>query len=142
MTIINLKNVNAGKTVYPPLKAGHYLAEIIDTQAKNISQDRGKLLEVKLRVVQGTAVDRYLYDWILIGHIDQKEVEKAERKLARLARAILGDLMEEGPIDSEDLHHIPLIVEVTLKKGTNDNPDRNYIRSYKPASDAETIVLA
>lgn len=122
----------SAKSNRPPIKPGFYLAEIIQTATKNISNNKGSMLEVRFKIIQGSSENRSVYDRFLIGHNNTRVTEIALQRLTRLLRALgLGNI--DMLCDSEELHDIPLVIEVAIDQESKDYPDRNFVKRYYSA---------
>ena len=139
----NLNNFDAN-TVEPtadfdPIPAGTYVAMITDSQMKPTKNGSGEYLELSFQVLEGDYKNRLLWARLCLNHSKDITAKIARGHLAAICRAV-GVLT---PRDSAELHNLPLMVKVVLKKRKDNGELANEIKSFsarqtRPAPVANT----
>ena len=126
----NLGKFNANEveptTVFEPLPAGKYLAAITASEMKPTKKGDGSYLEMELTVLGDTYKGRKVWDRLCINHPNELTQKIARGTLSAICRAI-GVLQ---PNDSVELHNLPLVISVRLKKREDTGELSNEIRGY------------
>ena len=109
-------NFNAGEVEpnagFDPIPADKYVAMMTGSQMKPTKNGDGSYLELEFTVLEGQYKDRKLWDRLCLNHPNPETVKIARGTLSALCRAV--GVMQ--PRDSADLHNLPLLVTVRLKK--------------------------
>jgi hypothetical protein len=113
-------------TSFDPLPAGKYLAAITGTEMKPTKNGDGSYLEIEFTVLEGEHKDRKVWDRLCLNHPNAQTVKIARGNLSALCRAI--GVMQ--PRDSVELHNIPLVVTVKLKKREDTGDLANEVKGY------------
>jgi hypothetical protein len=114
---------NAG---FDPIPAGKYLAVITATVMKPTKNGKGEYLELELEVVEGPYKGRKVWDRLTLKHPNEQTVQIARGTLSAICHAI--GVMK--PKDSIELHNLPLVVSVALKKREDTGEPTNVIKGY------------
>jgi hypothetical protein len=126
----NLNGFNAHEvepsSTFDPLPAGKYLAAVTGTEMKATKDGKGSFLNIELTVVEGQYKDRKVWDRLCLNHSNSQTVKIAQGNLSALCRAV--GVMT--PRDSVELHNIPLVVTVKLKKREDTGELTNEVRGY------------
>lgn len=139
----HLNNFNANEveptTDFDPIPAGTYVAVITDSQVKPTKDGMGEYLELTFQVLEGEYKNRLLWARLCLNHSKEITAKIARGHLSAICRAV-GVLT---PRDSAELHNLPLVVKVGLKKRTDNGELTNEIKSYsarqtRPAPAANT----
>lgn len=120
-----------------PLAAGEYRVAIINSEMKPTKNGTGKFLELTLEVLEGQYKGRRLWDRLNLINPNSQAVEIARSTLSAICHAT-GKLQ---PKDSGELHSIPMIARVALRKRADNGEDTNEIKGYKKCSN-ETVAPA
>ncbi len=132
----NLNGFNANEVEpnapFEPLPAGKYLAAITDTEMKPTKKGDGAYLELTFEVLDGPCKGRKIWDRLCINHPNPQTVQIARGSLSAICRAV-GVLQ---PRDSVELHNIPLLITVKLKKREDTGELTNEIKGYEPKAAA------
>ncbi|MCC6581541.1 MAG: DUF669 domain-containing protein [Phycisphaeraceae bacterium] len=135
----NIGNFNANdvepNTPFDPLPAGKYLAAITASEMKPTKSGDGTYLQLEFEVLEGEFRGRKVWDRLCINHPNAMTVKIARGNLSAICRAV--GVMQ--PKDSCDLHLIPLIVSVAVKKRPDTGELTNEIRGYAPKSTATGV---
>jgi hypothetical protein len=126
----NLNGFNAHEvepsSPFEPIPAGKYLAAVTGTETKPTKNGDGSYLEIELTVLEGEHKDRKVWDRLCLNHPNAQTVKIARGNLSALCRAI--GVMQ--PRDSVELHNIPLVVTVKLKKREDTGELANEVKGY------------
>ena len=126
----NLNNFNANEveptTDFDPIPAGTYVAMITDSQMKPTKNGSGEYLELSFQVLEGDYKNRLLWARLCLNHSKDITAKIARGHLAAICRAV-GVLT---PRDSAELHNLPLVVKVVLKKRKDNGELTNEIKSF------------
>ena len=113
-------------STFDPLPAGKYLAAITGTEMKPTKDSTGSYLNVELTILDGPYKDRKVWDRLCLNHPNAQTVKIARGNLSAICRAV--GVMQ--PSDSVELHNIPLVVTVKLKKREDTGELTNEVRGY------------
>jgi len=126
----NLNGFNANEvepnTALDPLPAGKYLAAITASEMKPTKAGDGSYLQLEFTVVDGDCKGRKVWDRLCLNHPNQQTVKIARGNLSAICRAV--GVMQ--PKDSVELHNIPLVITVKLKKRDDTGELANEVRGY------------
>ncbi|MCC7407233.1 MAG: DUF669 domain-containing protein [Phycisphaeraceae bacterium] len=128
----NLSGFNAA-TVEPsqefePIPAGKYLAMITESQMKPTKNGAGRYLQLSFQILDGPYKGRFVWARLNLQNPNPTTVQIARQELSAICRAV--GVMTPG--DSTELHNLPLMISVKLKK-RNDLPGgemTNEVRGY------------
>jgi hypothetical protein len=126
----NLGNFNAHEVepnvAFDPLPAGKYLAAVTATEMRPTKDGTGSYLSIELTVMDGPYKDRKVWDRLCLNHSNPETVKLARGSLSALCRAT--GVMQ--PRDSVELHNIPLMATVKLKKREDNGEMANQVTGY------------
>jgi len=126
----NLNGFNANEveptTTLDPLPAGRYLAAITASEMKPTKAGDGTYLQLEFTVVEGDCKGRKVWDRLCLNHPNAQTVKIARGNLSAICRAV-GVLQ---PKDSVELHNVPLVITVKLKKRQDTGELTNEVRGY------------
>ena len=132
----NLNGFNANDieptAPFEPLPAGKYLAAITASEMKPTKKGDGSYLELEFTVLDGDCKGRKAWDRLCINHPNDLTQKIARGSLSAICRAV--GVMQ--PKDSVELHNIPLVVTVKLKKRKDTGELTNEIKGYEPKASA------
>ena len=132
----NLNGFNANEVEpnapFEPLPAGKYLAAITDSEMKPTKKGDGSYLELTFEVLDGPCKGRKVWDRLCINHPNDLTQKIARGSLSAICRAV--GVMQ--PRDSVELHNIPLVITVKLKKREDTGELTNEIKGYEPKASA------
>lgn len=133
-------NFNAGEVEpnagFDPIPADKYVAMMTGSQMKPTKNGDGSYLELEFTVLEGPYKDRKLWDRLCLNHPNPETVKIARGTLSALCRAV--GVMQ--PRDSADLHNLPLLVTVRLKKRKDTDELVNEVKGY--AARKSTVTQA
>jgi hypothetical protein len=126
----NLSGFNAHDvdpaTTFEPIPAGKYLAAIIASEMKPTKSGVGKYLELSLQILDGPYRNRVVWARLNLDNPNPTTVQIAKAELSAICRAV--GVMT--PRDSQDLHNLPLVVSVRLKKRDDTGEMTNEVKGY------------
>lgn len=113
-------------TNFDPIPAGKYLAIIVASEIKPTRNGKGEYLQLELDILDGPHKGRKIWDRLVIKHSSEQTVKIARGTLSSICRAV--GVM--APRDSAELHNLPLIVSVGLKKRDDTGELTNTVKGY------------
>ncbi len=108
------------------IPAGEYPAMVTASQMKATKDNNGEYLELVLEIQDGEFKGRRLWDRLNLNNRNSQAVEIAQRQLSALCHAI--GVMQVT--DSEQLHHKPCTVKVSVRQEAGREPT-NEVKGYK-----------
>lgn len=111
---------------FDPIPAGKYLAIISESEMKPTKSGSGDYLQLTFQVIEGEHKGRLLWARLNLDNPNSTTVKIARAELSAICRAV-GVL---APKDSIELHNIPLIITVGLKKRDDTGELTNVIKGY------------
>lgn len=114
-----------------PLPAGWHRAHIVDSEMKPTKDGKGKYLQLEFECLDEPLKNRKFWDRLNLVNPSTEAVRIAQSQLSALCHAA-GVLRINH---SSQLHHIPVLVKLTIKQDEGFEP-RNEIRGYKTTSAA------
>jgi len=126
----NLNGFDA-RTVEPtadfePIPAGKYLAAITASEMKVTKKGDGSYLQLEFTVLDGDCKGRKVWDRLCINHPNDLTQKIARGNLSAICRAV--GVMQ--PHDSVELHNLPLLITVKLKKREDTGELTNEVKGY------------
>ena len=121
---------------YDVLPAGKYVAQIIESEMRVTSNGMGQFLWLMLDILEGPYKGRKVFDQLNLVNQNTTTVEIAQRALSAICHAT-GKLQVA---DSEELHLIPMTIQVTVKPPKNGYGERNAIRYLVPTEGAQAAA--
>ncbi len=132
----NLNGFNASEVDpnvgFEPIPAGKYLCIITNTQMKPTKNGTGEYLEIEMDVIEGEHKGRKVWDRLTLKHPNEMTVRIARSTLSSICRSI--GVM--APKDSVELHNLPVMVSVGMKKREDTGELTNVIKGYAAKRDA------
>jgi hypothetical protein len=132
----NLTGFNAHEveptTPFEPIPAGRYLAAVTASEMKPVKSGSGSYLELTFTVLEGEYKNRVLWARLNLNNPNPTAVKIARSELSALCRTV--GVMQ--PKDSVELHNIPLLITVKLKKRSDNDELTNEIKKFEPKSAA------
>jgi len=126
----NLNGFNAHEvepsSTFDPLPAGKYLAAITASEMKATKDGVGSYLNIEFTILEGEFKERKVWDRLCLNHPNAQTVKIARGNLSAICRAV--GVMQ--PRDSVELHNIPLLVTVKLKKREDTGELANEVKGY------------
>jgi hypothetical protein len=117
---------------FEAIPAGKYLAAITDSEMKPTKNGSGSYLQLTFTILEGEYKGRVVWARLNLVNPNQTAVKIAQSELSAVCRAV--GVMT--PRDSCELHNIPLLVTVKVKKREDTGELANEVRGYEPKSAA------
>jgi hypothetical protein len=128
----NLNGFNANdvepNSSFEPIPAGKYLAAITASETKPTKSGGGSFLELTFSILEGAYKGRQLWARLNLDNPNATAVKIARGDLSAICRAV--NVMQ--PKDSTDLHNLPMVINVKLKKRPDTGDLSNEIRGFEP----------
>lgn len=110
-----------------PVPAGKYRAIITKSEWKATKAGTGRYLEFVIQIVEGESNGRMLWARLNLENPNQTAVDIARKELSSICRAT-GKLK---PRDTMELHDIPFIVDVAVKRREDTGDLSNEVKGYQ-----------
>jgi len=107
--------------------AGEYIAHMVASETKENSKKTGTFLLCEFEVIEGPHKGAKFWDRLNLSNPSPQAVSIARGSLSAICRAV--GVMK--PKDSTELHNLPLVLIVKLKKRDDNGEDTNEIKGYK-----------
>ena len=117
---------------FEPIPAAKYLAVITASELKETKAGDGRYLELTFQVIDGPYKGRNLWARLNLDNPNETAVKIARAELSAVCRAV--GVMT--PRDSCELHDLPLVVSVKLKKRDDTGELTNEIKGYEKKESA------
>ena len=114
--------------LFPP---GRYTVQIVNSEMRPHRNGQGQGLSIEMEILDGPVTGRRMFDRLNLVHANQQTVEIAQRTLSAICHAT-GRMQVQ---DSEELHLIPMIADVTVAPPKNGYGEQNRIR-YRPLDES------
>ena len=111
---------------FDPLPAGKYLAAVTASEMKQTKAGDGSYLELTLTVLEGQYKNRTLWARLNLDNPNKLAVKIARSELSAICHAV-GVL---APKDSVELHNLPMVITVKVKKRDDTGDLTNEIKGY------------
>jgi len=126
----NLGNFNANEveptTSFDPIPAGKYVAAITESEMKATKTGNGSYLQLTFTLLEGEYKNRILWARLNLNNPNATAVKIARSELSAICHAV--GVMQ--PKDSVELHNLPLVITVKLKKREDTGELTNEIKGY------------
>lgn len=119
---------------FDPIPAGKHVCIITGTEMKPTKAGDGEYLQIELEVIDGPHKGRKLWDRLILQHPNEMTVRIARGTLSSICRAV--GVM--APKDSVELHNLPLVASVGLKKREDTGEMTNVVKGYAKRGAAES----
>lgn len=120
-----------------PIPAGKYLAVITESEMKPTKNGSGQYLQLTFQVLDGPCKGRLVWSRLNLHNSNATTVQIAQQELSSICRAV-GVLT---PSDSVELHNIPLVVTVKLKKRDDTGDLTNEVKGYAKRESAPASAV-
>ncbi len=111
---------------FEPIPAGKYVAVITDSDWKTNKAGTGRYLELTFQVTEGDYQNRLLWARLNLEHPKAIAVQIANADLSAICRAV--NVLK--PKDSSELHNLPLVIHVRVKKRDDNGELINEAKGY------------
>jgi hypothetical protein len=116
------------RTAMDPIPAGRYLTILSSSELKANKSGTGQFLELVFTVIEGEFKNRQLWARLNLVNPNAVATKIAQAELSALCRAV--NVLT--PRDSCELHNLPLVVRVRLKRRQDTGELANTICGYEP----------
>jgi len=123
----NADDVEVVDEDFSPLPSGEYPVIVEESEFRDTKAGDGHYLFLQLSIIDGHGKNRKLFDRLNLDNPNPQAVEISKKQLASLCRAA----GKQKITDSSELHDIPVIARVEIRKGSNGYDDSNDIKGYK-----------
>lgn len=113
-------------TGFEPIPAGRYQAVICESEMKPNKAGTGHYLQLTFQIIDGPYKNRYLWARLNLDNPNETAVQIARAELSAICRAV--GVM--SPNDSVELHNLPLVISVKLKKRNDTQELENVLAGY------------
>ncbi len=114
---------------FSPIPVGDYLAEITKSTMETTKNGKGQYLKLEYKVLAGEHAGRVFWSNLNLVNDNAQTVEIAQKELATICKAA-GKVVIS---DSGELHGIPMMVKLGIKKGDGQYLDQNTVKNYAVA---------
>ena len=125
-------------TPYELLPAGKYSAQIVESEMRVTRNGMGQFLWLMLDILDGQHKGRKIFDQLNLVNPNPTTVEIAQRTLSAICHAT-GRMHVS---DSEELHLIPMTIQVKIKPPKNGYGESNAIAYFPPEGGGATAAAA
>ena len=115
-------------TPYELLPAGKYRAQIVESEMRVTRNGMGRFLWLMIDILEGEYAGRKIFDQLNLVNPNPTTVEIAQRTLSAICHAT-GRMQVS---DSEELHLIPMTIQVKIKPPKNGYGESNAV-AYLPS---------
>ena len=112
---------------------GYYLMAITESSREKTKDGKNYYTKLRVDILRGEYKGRCVFRNLNLEHSNEQAQEIAERELISICNACGLAAVE----DSEELHGIPMLCKVGIKKGNDEYGDQNIIRKYSQPSEDE-----
>lgn len=122
---------------YKAIDGGTYVAHIIKSEMKDTKNKGGKYLQLTFKILEGDHVGRQIFARLNLVNANIQTTEIAEKAMNSICAAAGIENLE----DSEQLHNIPMLIDVVKRDAAGGYAEQNDIKNYH-AYDGAAIVPA
>lgn len=113
---------------FEPIPADKYLVVVTASELKTTKSGTGSYLQLEFTVIDGEYKGRKIWSRLNINNPNSVAVKIAQGDLSAICRSV--GVMQ--PRDSIELHNLPLMITVKLKKRQDTGELTNEIKGYEP----------
>lgn len=109
---------------------GKYVVQITKSELKPTSKKDGERLNFTFKILEGKFKGRFIFSGLNVKNPNKQAEEISMKELTSICKAC-------GVVDLKDtnqLHAIPIVVDVVIKPAEGEYQAQNRIKSYKPYS--------
>ena len=111
---------------FEAIPSDKYVVEITHSEFKPTKSGNGSYLEFEYTVLEGEYRGRKVWDRLCLNHSTQKTVDIARSHLSAICHAV--NVLR--PRESNELHHIPLVITVKARKDESTDTIFNEVKGY------------
>jgi hypothetical protein len=112
-----------------PIPAGTYLAQVIESDIKDLASGNGKGMKLTFEIIDGQYKGRRIWENLNIQHTNEDSQRIAQSQLSALCHAV-------GVIklrDTAALHMKPVNIKVTVREAEGKYQASNNVKGYESA---------
>ncbi len=113
-------------STFEPIPEDKYLAAITQSEFKATKSGTGRYLQLTFTILEGPHKNRALWARLNLENPNETAVKIAQGELSAICRAV--GVMT--PKDSVELHNLPLVIRVRLRKRQDNGELANEISGY------------
>lgn len=121
-----------------PLPAGEYRCGIVKSEWKDTANGKGKYLEFTFQILEGDQQGRMVWSRLNLQNQNGQAVQIARSELSAICRAV-GKMQVR---DTAEMHDIPLMVSVSVKKREDNGEPTNEVKGYRSVAAAKGNATA
>lgn len=126
----NLNGFNASQVEpsrdFEPIPADRYLAVITESEMRPTKSGGGRYLQLTFEILDGPYKGRRVWSRLNLHNPNPVTEQIARQELSAVCRAV--GVMQPG--DSVELHNVPLVITVRLRKRDDTGEMTNEVRGY------------
>ena len=115
---------------YAPVPAGDYVAVMTESEMKPTKSGTGEYLQCTFQIIEGQHQGRNVWARLNLKNPNAEATRIARAELSAICHAV--GVMT--PKDSLELHNLPLVVKVSVKKREDNGALTNEIKGYEKRS--------
>jgi len=119
---------------FEPIPAGKYQAVITESEMVETKAGTGQFLKLTFQVIEGEYENRLVWARLNIENANEQARDIARGQLSAICRAV--GVMK--PRSSDELHDIPLVIDVKCSKRKDTGDLTNEIKGFLPAGSAKS----
>lgn len=119
-------------SAYDVLPKGKYLCVAVSSELKETKNRTGEYLQITFEVIGDQFKGRKIFERLNIRNQNKTAEEIGQRALSALCHAV-GVL---NIADSEQLHNIPVYLDITIEDGRDGYDAQNRVKGYSSASES------
>ena len=116
------------RMVMDPIPAGRYVAVVSNSELKANKAGTGQFLELIFTIIEGEYKNRQLWARLNLINPNQIATRIAQSELSALCRAV--NVLT--PRDSVELHNLPVVLRVRLKRRADTQELTNIVAGFEP----------
>lgn len=116
---------------FDPIEHGTYLAAITDSEMKPNKAGTGEYLSLTFELLDGKYQGRKLWVNLNLNNLSQKAVTIARAELGSICKAVNVPIVQ----DSNELHNLPLLIQVGSRVRKDTGEKENKIQKYLKKDD-------
>jgi hypothetical protein len=121
-----------------PIPAGNYLAQVIESDIKDLASGNGKGMKLTFEIIDGQYKGRRIWENLNIQHSSEDTQRIAQSQLSALCHAVNVIKLQ----DTAALHHKPVTIKVVVREAKGEYQASNNIKGYESAGGSVPAFLA
>jgi len=138
MATLNFDATTVQPSSYEPLPNGDYNVIAIDSEWQQTKSGNGRFVKMVFQVIDGQYSGRQLFFRFNLENQNQDAARIAREQLSAMCHAV--NVLK--PNDTCELHNLPLVVHVTIRKNEQTGEFTNEIKGFKPKGSAVAAAAA